>query len=47
MGQFKKLQSRETGSIWHTRRRKTKQKHNAISVGHHHAQTNTNNGNQI
>jgi len=30
-------QSRET---CHTRRRKTKQKHNTICVGHHYTQTN-------
>ena len=28
-------QSRETGNIGYTRRRKTKQKHNTICVGHH------------
>jgi len=28
-----------------TKRRKTKQKHNRICVGHHYAQTNTNNVN--
>ena len=27
-----------------TRRRQTKQKHNAICVGHHYTQANTNNG---
>ena len=36
-------QSRETGNVGYTRRRQTKQKHNTICVGHHHAQTNTNN----
>ena len=39
-------QSRETGIIWHTRRRKTKQKHNTICAGHHYEQTNTNNVNK-
>jgi len=29
-----------------TRRRQTKQKHNAICVGHHYTQTNTNNVNK-
>ena len=38
-----KGQSRETGN---TRRRKTKQKHNTICVGHHYTQTNTNNVNK-
>jgi hypothetical protein len=36
-------QSRETGNIGYTRRRKTKVKHSTISVGHHYAQTNTKN----
>ena len=40
-------QSRETGNIVHTRRRQPKQKHNAICVGHHYMQTNTNNVNKI
>jgi len=31
---IKKGQSRETGRIVYTRRRKTKQTHNAICVGH-------------
>jgi hypothetical protein len=35
--------SRETGNIGYTRRRKTKQKHNTICVGHHTMQTNTKN----
>ncbi len=39
-------QSRETGSIGYTRRRKTKQKHNTICVGHHYVQANTNNVNR-
>ena len=38
---IKNGQSRETGNIGHTRRRKTKQKHNTICVGHHYSQTNT------
>jgi hypothetical protein len=37
---------RETDNIGYTRRRKTKQKHNKICVGHHYAQTNTNNVNK-
>jgi len=36
-----KGQFRETGNIGCTRRRKTKQKHNKICVGHHYTQTNT------
>ena len=36
-------QSRETGDIEYTRQRQTKQKHNTLGAGHHHAQTNTNN----
>ena len=40
-----KRQSRETGNIGYTRRRKTKQKHNTICVGYHYMQTNTNNVN--
>jgi len=39
--------ARETSNIGYTRRRKTKQKHNTICVGHHYAQTNTNNVNKI
>ena len=31
-------QSRETGTIGYTRRRKTKQEHNTICVGHHYVQ---------
>jgi len=31
------------GNPGYTRRNKTKQKHNAICVGYHYAQTNTNN----
>ena len=41
-GAIQNGQSRETGNIGYTRRRKTKQKHNTICVGHHYAQTNTN-----
>ena len=39
-------QSRETANIEYTRGRKSKQKHNVICVGHHYAQTNTNNVNK-
>ena len=35
-------QSRETGNIGYTRRRKSKQKHNTIYVEHHYTQANTN-----
>jgi len=42
----KNEQSRETGNIRHTRRRKTKQNHNTICVGHHYMQTDTNNVNK-
>jgi hypothetical protein len=47
-GAIENGQSRETGNIHvgHTRRRKTKQKHNTICVGHHCMQTNTNNVNK-
>jgi len=45
-GAIKNGQSRETGNIGHTRRRNTNQKHNTICVGHHYAQTNTNNSNK-
>jgi hypothetical protein len=45
-GAIKNGQSRETGSIGYTRRRKTKQQYNTICVGHHHTQTNTNNANK-
>jgi len=34
-------QSRETGNIWYTKRRKTKHKHYTIFVGHHYTQTYT------
>ena len=40
---IKNGQSRETGNIGYTWRRKTKQKHNTICVGHHYTQNNTNN----
>jgi hypothetical protein len=40
-------QSRENENIGYTRRRKTKQKHNTICVGHHYTQTNTNNVNKV
>ena len=40
---MKNEQSRETGYKGNTRRGQTKQKHKAIYVGHHYAQTNTNN----
>jgi hypothetical protein len=33
---IKNGQSRGTGNIGHTSRRKTKQKHNTLCVGHHH-----------
>ena len=46
-GAIKNGQSRETGSIVHTSRRKTKQKQSTICVGHHYTQTNTNNVNRI
>jgi hypothetical protein len=36
----KKGQSREAGNIEYTRRRKTKQNHNIICVGHHFMQRN-------
>ena len=39
-------QSRETCNIGYTRRRKTKQKHSTICVGHHYTRTNTNNVNK-
>ena len=39
-------QSRETGNIVYTRRRKTKQKHNTICNGHNSTQANTNNLNK-
>ena len=39
-GAIKNEQSRETGNIWYTRLRQTKQKHNTICVGHHNTQPN-------
>jgi len=39
-------QSRETGNIEYTIRRKTKQKQNTIYVRHQYMQTNTNNVNK-
>ena len=39
-------QSRETGNIGYTGRRKTQQKHNTICVGQHYTQTNTNHVNK-
>ena len=43
-GTIQNGQSRETGNIGYTRRRKKKP--NTIYVGHHYAQTNTNNVNK-
>jgi hypothetical protein len=43
---IKNGQSRETGNIGFTRRRKTKQKHNTLCVGNHYTQINTNNLNK-
>jgi len=46
---IKNEQSRETGNILdvgYTRRRKTKQKHNIICVGHNYTQTNNYNVNK-
>ena len=45
-GAIKNGQSRETGNIGYTGRRKTKQKQNAICVGHHYAKPSTNNVNK-
>jgi hypothetical protein len=45
-GIIKNEQSREPGNKGHTRRRQTKQKHNAICFGHHNTQTNTLNVNK-
>jgi hypothetical protein len=39
----KKGQSRKTGNIDYTRRRKTKYKYNTICVGHHYSQASANN----
>jgi hypothetical protein len=44
-GAIKNGQSRETSNMEYTRRRKTKQKHNTICVGHHYVQAKTNNVN--
>ena len=41
-GVIKNGQFRETGNIGYTRRRKGKQKHNTICVGHYYTQINTN-----
>ena len=43
---IKNRQSRETDNLGFTRRRQTNQGHNTICVGHHYAQTNTNNVNK-
>jgi hypothetical protein len=43
---MKKGPFRETGKIGYTRRRKTKQKHNTICVGHQYIQANTTNVNK-
>ena len=45
-GQSNNGQSREAGNIGYTRRRKAKQNHNTICVGHHYAQTNRHNVNK-
>jgi hypothetical protein len=45
-GEITNWQPRETDNIGYTRRRQTKQKHNAICVEHHYAQANTNNVNK-
>ena len=45
-GAIENRQSRETGNIGYTRRRKTKPKHNTICIGHHYARKNTNNVNK-
>jgi len=42
MGQSKKGHCRETGNIAYTWRRKTKQKHSTIFVGHHYKYKQTN-----
>ena len=39
---IKNEQYGDTGNMGYTRRRKTKQKHNTICVGHHYIQTNIN-----
>ena len=45
-GAITKGKSRETGNIGYTRRKQTKEKHNAICVEHHYTDTNTNKGNE-
>ena len=45
-GQTKIDKPKKPDNIGYTRRRKTKQEHNTICVGHHYAQTNTNNINK-
>ena len=40
------IRRNETGNIWYTREKKTKQKHNTICAGYHYAQANTNNVNK-
>ena len=40
-------QSKDTGYIGYTRRRKTKQKYKTTCVGHHYTQTSRNNVNKI
>ena len=45
-GEVNNGQSRKTVNIVYTRLGKTKQKYNTICVGHHYAQTNTNNVNK-
>ena len=45
-GAIKKGQSRETGNIGCTGRRKTKRKHNTICIGPHYMQTKTNYANK-
>jgi hypothetical protein len=46
-GTMKNGHSRETDSTGHTRRRKTKQKHNTTCIGDHYTQPNTNGMNMI
>jgi len=45
-GAIQNGQSRETGKIGYTRRRKAKQKQSTLCVGHHYMQPNTNNVNK-
>ena len=40
------IRRNETGNIWYTRGKKTKQKHNTICAEHHYTQANTNNINK-